>query len=191
GLIMIVVGLVLLVACSNLANLLLARLTSRRREIAVRLALGATRGRLLRQFLTESLLLSLCGGAVGLLLAFWLVNLLVTFKPPLPVPLSLDVAIDTRVLACTLLLTVVTGVFFGLTSAFQTSKPDLAHDLKEEGTQLRVGQRRFSFRNLLIVTQVAASLVLLVAAGLFVRSLQKAGAVAPGFDTDHAAIISF
>jgi len=191
GLLMIVVGLVLLVACSNLANLLLARLTSRRREIAVRLALGATRGRLLRQFLAESLLLSLCGGAVGLLLAFWLVNLLVTFKPPLPVPLSLDVAIDTRVLACTLLLTVVTGVFFGLTSAFQTSKPDLAHDLKEEGTQLRVGQRRFSFRNLLIVTQVAASLVLLVAAGLFVRSLQKAGAVAPGFDTDHAAIISF
>ena len=125
GLLMGIVGLVLLIACSNIANLQLVRVAERRREIAVRLALGAGRGRLLRQLLTESTLLALAGGAVGLLFAVWTARLLVTFKPPLPIPLNLDVPLDWRVLGFTLGLALLTGILCGLAPALRASRPDV------------------------------------------------------------------
>jgi predicted permease len=191
GLLMIVVGLVLLVACSNIGNLLLARLASRRFEMAVRLALGARRGRLIRQMLTESVLLGLVGGGTGLLLAYWLSRLLVTFRPSMPVPISLDVTVDARVLIFTLLLSLVTGALFGLLPALQAARPNLVPELKGQMSMQPVGHRRLSARNLLVVAQVAVSLLLLICAGLFLRSLQQMQAVDLGFTTRQAAIISF
>ncbi len=191
GLLMVVVVLVLLVACSNIGNLLLARLASRRFEMAVRLAMGARRGRLIRQMLTESVLLGLVGGVTGLLLAYALTRLLMTFRPSMPVPISLDVTIDARVLAFTLLLSLATGALFGLLPALQAARPNLVPELKGEMAFQPVGHRRLSPRNLLVVAQVAVSMVLLVGAGLFLRSLQETQAVDPGFTTRQAAIISF
>ena len=189
GLLMTVVGLVLLLACTNLANLLLARATERRREIAVRLALGATRFRLVRQLLTESLLLAFAGGALGLLPAFWLVGLVATFKLPLNVPLAIDISVDYRVFIFTFLLSVTTGVLFGLLPALQATRADLVPSLKEEVSF--GGHRQSWLKNGLIVAQVSLSLVLLVGGGLMMRALEKAQTISLGFDPQHAVEVAF
>jgi macrolide transport system ATP-binding/permease protein len=189
GLLMLMVGLVLLLACTNLANLLLARASERRREVAVRLALGAGRFRLVRQLLTESMLLSLAGGALGLLLALWLADLAVTLKPPVDVPLALDLHIDYRVLIFTGAVSLLTGVLFGLLPALQSTKADLIATLKDEFAVS--GHRRAWLKNGMIVFQVALSLVLLVGGGLMLRSLQKTQTIDLGFDPHNAVSLSF
>lgn len=181
GLLMVVVALVLLIACSNIANLLLARAADRHREIAVRLALGAGRGRLIRQLLSESLLLALAGGVAGLLLADWLVRLIVGFRPPLPVPLSLDLSVDARVLAFNFAVATAAGLLCGLAPALRGSRPRLVPALKGEAEFLGRRYRKLGLRNVLVVAQVAVSTVLLLGAGLFVRSLIAAQSIDPGF----------
>ena len=183
GLLLAVVGIVLLIACANVANLLLARASARRKEIAIRLAMGASRGRLVRQLLTESVLLSLAGGSLGLLLALWTSDVLKSTSPAGGMfSFTLDSRLDVRVLTFTFLLSLATGVIFGLAPALQASRPDLLPALKDEVSSAAPGLRRFSLRNLLVVAQVALSLVLLIGAGLFLRSLQNAQAIDPGFD---------
>ncbi len=181
GLLMVVVGLVLLIACSNIANLFLARASDRRRELAVRLALGSGRGRLIRQLLTESLLVAFSGGLLSLLFANWAAQGLLSFRPPIPVPISLDLGIDFRVIGFTLMLATVTGILCGLAPALKASKPDLIPALK--GSDITVGKdyRRFGLRNLLVVGQVMVSTLLLIGSGLFIRSLMNAQAIDPGF----------
>ena len=189
GLLMAVVGLVLLLACTNLANLLLARATERRREIAVRLALGASRFRLVRQLMTESLLLAFAGGALGLLPAFWLGNLVTAFKLPLNVPLAIEIFIDYRVFIFTFLLSLATGVLFGLLPALQATRTDLVPSLKDEVSF--GGHRRSWLKSSLIVAQVSLSLVLLVGGGLMMRALEKAQTINLGFDPQHAVEVAF
>ena len=183
---MTVVGLVLLIACGNLANLLLARASTRGREIAVRLALGATRARLLRQLLTESLLLSLGGGIVGVGVAAACGRWLVSYTPPVPMPLNVAITLDGRILGFALALSVATGLVFGLVPALRASRPDLVPRLKEqEGPAPRFhALRLFGLRNVLVASQVAVSFVLLIGAGLLVRSLVNAETTDLGF-TDH------
>lgn len=189
GLLMAVVGLVLLLACTNLANLLLARATERRREVAVRLAVGASRFRVVRQLLTESLLLALIGGALGLVPALWLVNLAMAIKVPPSIPLSFELQIDYRVYLFTLLLSLLTGVLFGLLPALQATKIDQISALKNEVSFVSGG--RSWLKSGLIVLQVSLSLVLLVGGGLMLRSLERASTIELGFETAHAAEISF
>jgi predicted permease len=181
GLLMGLVGLVLLIACSNVANLLLVRASERRKEIAIRLAIGAGRGRLIRQLLTESLLLALMGGALGLLFALWTARLIVAFKPPLAIPLSLDINLDAKVFGFTLGLALVTGLLCGLAPALQASRPDLVGTLRDDTAGPGRRYRRLGLRNLLVIAQVAISTVLLVGAGLFLRSLGQASSIDPGF----------
>ena len=189
SLLMAVVGLVLLVACANVANLLLARATGRTREVAVRLALGAARGRLVRQLLTESLLLSAVSGAAGLLLAVWITRAIGAFTPPVPLPVPLDPSINVTVLFFTTTLSMATGLIFGLVPALRATRPDLVPALKSETGQL-AGGRRFNAGHALVVMQVALSLLLLVAAGLFVRTLQQSQLVHLGFDPDRVVVTS-
>jgi predicted permease len=178
-----VVGLVLLIACANIANLLLVRAASRRREIAVRLALGASRWRVVRQLLTESLLLALAGGMVASLLTLWSAELLARLFSLIPEDTgALDFSPDARVFGFALLLSLLTGVAFGLAPALQASRPDIGPALKGENASAG-GARRLNLRNALVVAQVAASLVLLVCAGLFLRSLREAATVETGFET--------
>ncbi|MGI9625618.1 MAG: ABC transporter permease [Longimicrobiales bacterium] len=186
ALLLSVVGLVLLVACTNLAGFLLARAEERKQEIAVRLALGATRGNLIRQLLFESTLLGLLGGVVGLVLAVWTVDLVTGFQPPLPVPINLDFALDRRVLTWTGLISVGAGLLFGLFPALQASRPELVAALKGEGSR---GGRRISLRDGLVIAQVSLSILLLVGAGLFLRSLGRAQGADPGFYTGTAALV--
>jgi predicted permease len=190
ALLMTVVGLLLLIVCTNLANLLLARALARRKEIAIRLAVGAGRGRLVRQLLTESVLLSMLGGALGLLVAWGTLKLLVGFQPPILIKLSLDLGIDTRVLAFTFFVALAAGVLFGLAPALQTTRPQLTPALKDELEAVTRKRRRFGLRGSLVVLQVAVSLVLLVGAGLFVRSLIGAQRIDPGFERQQAAIMT-
>ena len=190
-LLMAVPGLVLLVACANVANLFLARATGRTREIAVRLAVGASRGRLLRLLLAESLTLSAAGGIAGLLLAWWTLRLVQGWTPPgLPLPVALDLGMDQRVVWFTLAMSLATGVVFGLAPALQATRPSLVPALKDEAIGGLRSYRRFGMRNVLVVTQVAVSLVLLTAAGLFVRSLQRAQDIDPGFERERAIIVN-
>ncbi len=187
-----VVGIVLLIACANVANLLLARAATRRKEIAVRLALGASRLRLVRQLLTESLLLALLGAAAGLLLAWWINRLLMAFKPPLPAAwgFQVELLLDAPVLGFTLLLSLLVSVFFGLAPAWQASRPDVIPALKDEaGVSGR--RHQFNLRNALVVAQLAVSLMLLIGAGLFVRSLQHLQTIDPGFETANRLTVSF
>ncbi|HKQ89346.1 MAG TPA: ABC transporter permease, partial [Blastocatellia bacterium] len=184
-----VVGLVLLIACANVANLLLARAAARRKEIAVRLALGAGRMRLIRQLLTESFLLALLGAVAGLLIAFWINQALMALEPPVPAAwnFQIDLRLDAAALGFTVLLTFVTALLFGLAPALQASKPDLVLALKDEAPALapvRRYLRWLSLRNALVVAQVAVSLVLLVGAGLFIRSLQHVQRLDLGFKTE-------
>ena len=175
-------ALVLLIACTNLANLLLARAAARRKEIAVRLSLGATRRRLVMQLLTESLLLALAGGALGWLLARWIVDLVTSLKPPVDFALTIRLALDWRVLLFTMIVSVVTGVLFGLAPALQVTRPDLVPALKDGSLS---GSGRSRLRNVLVVAQIAPSLALLVGAGLMVRTLQQIKAVGPGFEVER------
>jgi len=193
GLLGAVVGVVLLIACANVANLLLARASVRRKEIAVRLALGASRLRLLRQLLTESFLLALLGAGAGLLLAYWLNRALTAFIPPAQPPWTylLDLRLDAQVLSWTLLLTFVTSLLFGLAPALEASKPDLVPALKDEAGADTRRKRRLNLRGGLVVAQVAISLVLLICAGLFARSLQELQAVDPGFRAENGLTLSF
>jgi predicted permease len=191
GVLMTVVGLVLIIACANVANLLLARASARQKEIAVRLSLGASRRRLIGQLLSEGVLLALIGGASGLLLAYWAQGLLWSFRPPFLQPDAVDLSPDTRVLLFTLAVSLVTGVLFGLAPAIQASRPDLVVELKEKSSAPTGSGRVFSTRNLLVAAQVALSLVALVGAGLFLRSLQNAQRINPGFDAEHLATLTF
>ncbi len=191
GLLMTVVTLVLLVACANVANMLLARAAARRKEIAVRLALGASRWRVVRQLLTESLLLALAGGAAGLLLALWSVDLLQSLLPQSTIGMraAVDTSPDVRVFAYTLLLSLLTGIVFGLVPALQASKPNLVPALKDEAVGF--SRRRLSLRNLLVVAQIAVSLLLLVAAGLFIRNLQNTQHADPGFQIEDGFVMTY
>lgn len=176
------IGLVLLIACTNVANLLLARSAGRRREIAIRQAIGASRSRLVRQLLTESILLGLLGGGVGLLLAFWGVRSLIKLSPNIP---RLDqTSIDLRVLSATLLLSLVTAVLFGILPALRITRSELNEALKPGGkiTSWRDGAR---IRNSLVIAETALALMLLVGAGLLIRSFLHVQKVDPGFDPDH------
>jgi len=178
-----VVGAVLLIACANIANLLLSRAASRRRELAVRLAIGASRARLVRQLLTESVVLSLIGGVGGVALA-WAVIQAVEAAPPPPgaLPLAFDFAIDRRVLLFSVGLSFVTGILFGVAPALKASRPGLVSALKDASTPGDDRGARFEMKKVLVVAEVALSLLLLIAAGLFVRSLQSARAIDPGFE---------
>ncbi|HEU4769963.1 MAG TPA: ABC transporter permease [Pyrinomonadaceae bacterium] len=186
---MAAVALVLLVTCTNLAGLLLARAADRRREIAIRLAMGANRFRLIRQLLTESLMLSIAGGAAGILLALWMLKALLAFKPPIDFPLTLDVGLDWRVMLFSLAVSLITGVVFGLVPALQTTRPNLLNTLKETAAQGGAGRTRL--RSVLVVAQIAISLVVLIAAGLVVRTLQQLQTMNPGFDPQNALSMSF
>ena len=186
---MAAVALVLLVTCTNLAGLLLARATDRRKEIAIRLAMGANRLRLIRQLLTESILLSVAGGAVGLWLALWMINALLAFKPPVDFPLAIDVGVDWRVLVFSLTVSVLTGAIFGLAPALQATRPSLVTTLKDTAAQGGGGRSRM--RSGLVVAQLAFSVVLLIGAGLVLRTLQQLQTMNPGFDPHNALTMSF
>jgi predicted permease len=192
--VMVVMGSVLLVACANVANLLLGRATKRRREIAVRLALGAGRWRIIRQLLTESFLLSLLGGALGLILARWTTDTLLSILPKLDTQGNtagfLDLSLDWRILLFTALLSFVTGIAFGLVPALQTTKPDVMSALKDETPALAGRGRRFTFRNALVVTQVAVSLLLLIPSGLLIRNLRLAQSADYAFSTEHRYVMA-
>jgi predicted permease len=189
---MAIVGLILLIACANVANLMLARAAARRKEIGIRLALGANRARLIRQLLTESLLLSLLGGALGLLLAFWVSDLMEGFIPVLEYNFVKDFfALDSRALVFTLIISLATGLVFGLAPAWQSSNPNVVPVLKGDPEAARRGKRRaFGLRNVLVVAQVALSLVVLVCGGLFIKSFRKAQTMDPGFDNPNGLIVS-
>jgi len=189
GLLMVAaVGLVLVVACANLANLMLARAAGRRREIAVRSALGAERSRLVRQLLTESLLLALLGGAIAVPIAAGLSALITRVQPPLPIDLGLAVSPDWRVLVFTLVVAVATGIVFGLVPALRASRPDLVPALKDGSATNK--RRRFELRDVLVVVQIAVSLVLVVGGALLVRSIFAAGRVPLGYDGDRTAYLA-
>ena len=188
ALLMIVSGLVLLIACVNVANLLLARAAGRNKEIAIRLALGAGRWRLIRQLLTESVLLALAGGLAGLVVARWSRDLLWSLRPPMFNYAAFRLDFDLPVLAYTLGIAVLTGILFGLVPAFRSTNPDLATDLKERSGRSALRLGRWNVRSLLVAEQVAFSLITLVAAGLFIRSMRNAGEIDPGFDATHLAL---
>ncbi len=186
---MVAVILVLLVTCANLAGLLLARATDRRREIAIRLAMGANRFQLIRQLLTESILLSFIGGLLGLLLAIWMINLLLALKPPIDFPLDLDVTVDWRVLLFSLFVSILTGAIFGLAPALQATRPGLITTIKESAAQ--GGARRSRLRSVLVVLQISLSLVVLIGGGLLVRTLRQLQTMNPGFNPQNALMVWF
>jgi len=181
---MAIVGLVLLIACANVANLLIARATARQKEIAVRLALGASRSRIISQLLVESLTLALAGGIAGLLLAVWIDQALLTFVPSGDTPQTISTTPDWRILAFTMGVSLLTGLIFGLVPALQATRPQLAGTLKDQvgsiagGTSVRV-------RKALVAAQVTLSLLLLIGAGLFIRSLKNLKDLDPGFQTSN------
>ena len=190
ALLFVVVNLVLLIACMNLAGLLFARAVARRGEIAVRLALGAGRSRIVRQLLAESVLLSVVAGAAGLLLAIWALGALIASMPPLPegIRLSLDVRLDWRVVAYTLAFSTLTGVLFGLAPAVQSSRSGLSAVLKDDALAFAGSSRPSRSRRLLIIGQVAMSLLLLIGAGLMARSLRNIRPTSLGFATENVLV---
>ncbi len=182
-------ALVLLIVCANLATLQLTRAAGRQREFAVRLALGAGRGRMARQLLTENVLLAMLGGALGLLLVGWSTRALVAFQPPIPLPLSLDLAIDWRVIAFTAAVAMLAGIGFGVIPAARAGRVEVALDLHQG--RVGGGRRRSRVRALLLAGQLTVSVLLLVAAGLLVRGLGGAQRIDLGFQPDHAAMLQF
>ena len=185
-----VVGVVLLIACANVTNLLLARAAGRQRETAVRLALGASRGRLVQQLFTETMLLAVAGGAVGAVMAYWTSDLLRLFFPPTRLPLAVDASLSAPVLLFATLVTVASALAFGLVPALQGSRSSLVPALKESSGAVSASPRRMRLRQALVVAQVALSLVLLVSAGLFLKTLRNAQAVDPGFSLRSGLITS-
>jgi predicted permease len=190
GMLLAVVCIVLLIACANVANLLLARGSVRTREFAIRRALGASRWRLVRQLLAESMMLALLGGAAGLLVAQWSAGALSSFRPPTDIPFLFDFQVDVRVLVYTLCMGVLAGIAFGLAPALRLSRPDLVPALKDSSATEKHGQRRVGLRGTLVVFQVSASLVLLICAGLFYRSLRHAGDMETGFRNQSVLLFS-
>lgn len=189
SLLMSIVGLVLLIACANVANLQMVRAAGRRKEIAVRLSMGASSWRLIQQLLTESMLYAAIGGALGLLFASWGRTALWSFRPPFLRANDLNLALDSHVLWFTLAVSIVTGLLFGLAPTLQFMCPDLVAELKERTSQAPRSKYRVSLRQLLVVSQVALSLVALIGAGLFLRSLGKAQETDPGFASKQLASV--
>jgi predicted permease len=188
---MAVVGIVLVIACFNIANLLLARASGRKREMSIRAAIGASRGRIVTQLLTEALVLAIAGGALGLGLALAARDVMWRFRPPQLPADGMDLSLDWHVMAFTFLVAITTGLIFGLAPALQASRPDLVSELKERaGGDLRKGSR-FTVRDVLISLQVMVCLIALVGAGLFLISLRNARAMDTGFDTHNLAMLSF
>jgi len=183
------VALVLLIACANLANLLLARATERGKEIAIRLSIGASRARIVRQLLTESVMLAVAGGLTGVALARWIIDSIMALKPPISIPITLELYVDWRVLVFSMIVSVITGVLFGLVPALQATKPDLIPALKDAASQS--GARRSLLRNGLVVAQIAVSLLLLIAAGLTLRALQQLRVMNPGFNPENVLMMNF
>jgi predicted permease len=187
---MSIVGLVLLIACANVAGMLLARASSRRREISVRLAIGASRGRLIQQLLVEGALLGTLGAAAAVALAWALIQALQGLRLPLPVDVAFDLRIDARVLMFSVVIAALTGVLAGLLPALKASAPSLVADLRGEAPAGKFGRRRFALRDALVVSQVALTAVLLVVAGLLLRSLGASQRADVGFDPKGVAAIS-
>jgi putative ABC transport system permease protein len=186
---LVAVAFVLLIACANVANLLLARSAARQKEIAIRTALGASRSRIIRQLLTESMLLSIGGGAIGTLLSFWGIDLLLSLSPK-NIPRLDQINIDANVLCFTLLISIVTGCLFGLAPALQASRLNLNESLKEEARNSTAGLRRNRVRALLVVSEVALSLVLLLGAGLMIRSFTRLLTVDAGFNPKNVLTLN-
>lgn len=185
---MVVVGLVLIIACANLASFLLAQARDRRREIAIRLAIGATRRHLMQQLLVESLAVAFVGGVLGIVLSRLALHVLLTANLPIPLPINLDVGIDVRVLAFVIATTLAAGVLFGLLPALQATRPDVVETLKSENTGGN-GGRRFTMRSGLVVAQTAGSLVLLITAALFLRSFAAQSKVDAGFGAAPGGLV--
>jgi putative ABC transport system permease protein len=188
---MAIAGAVLLLACANVANLLLVRSVSRRREIAIRLSIGASRWRLVRQLLIESLILALAGGGIAMLLTIWTAGTFSQFIPPTNLPINLDVHADGAVLLTTMLIAVLTGVIFGVLPALRASDLSPVSVLKEESGNASGGVHKARLASMLVVAQIALSLFLLVCAGLFIRSFRAAQSVYPGFNSNHVLIASY
>jgi predicted permease len=186
-----VVGLVLLIACVNLANLLLAQGARRQKEISLRAALGANRGRIVRQMLTESMLLSLAGGLVGLAIAYAGRSILWSFRPPFIEESGIDLSLDSHVLLFTLGVAILTGFIFGLVPAVKASRPDLMETLKAGGRGGTMGWRRDPLRSLLVIGEMALALITLVGAGLFLHSMQNAQKTDLGFESKNLLAMNF
>jgi len=189
-LIMAVTSLVLALCCINVASLMLARAAVRQKEFAIRLAIGGSRRRLIQQLLTESVLISLLGGVLGLMLTLWITYILITFLPPGEASFIADVEIDKTVLGFSALISLVTGVAFGLVPAVNASKPNLLRSLKDEALSVGRGASKMNLRRVLIAAQIAVSLVLLISAGLFVRSLQNGRALSRDVTGDQILLLS-
>jgi predicted permease len=187
---MTIVGLVLLIACVNLANLLLARAGVREREVGIRTALGAGRNRLIRQLLTESVILSLCGGVAGLLIAYWGRNLLWSLRPPFLNANAVTLSLDQRVLAFTAGISVFTGLLFGLIPALKVSSPNLNESLKLGGRYGTPSWKRTNARAILVVVEITLALIALVGAGLFVQSMRRAQSIDLGFETEKLFVMA-
>ncbi len=188
---MVISGLVLLLTCVNVANLLLVRSVARRREIAIRLSMGASRWRLLRQLLIESLLLSLAGGFIAMLVTLWTGGSLMLFIPPLDFPINLAVHSDRNVLLATLIISILTGVVFGVLPALRASGIQPSEVLKEETKASAGGRQKARLTSALVVAQISLSLLLLICAGLFIRSFVSAQQVNPGFNPGHVLLASY
>jgi predicted permease len=191
GLMMAIVGLVLLIACANLANLLLAQSASRQKEIGLRAALGASQIRMARQLLTESMVLAMLSGVVGLAIAYAGRAVLWSFRPPFILDGDIDLSFDSHVLFFTLSVAVLTAVVIGLAPAVKVARPNLIEALKVGGRGGTVGWTRSPFRSLLVITEIALALVALVGAGLFVRSMQSAQRIDPGFESKKLFVFAF
>ena len=190
GIFLVLAGLVLLLACMNVANILLVRATMRQREMAIRAAMGAVRGRLIRQLLTESMVLALFGGAGGLMLGTWATGSISSLLPTSTFPINLDLSFDWRVFVYALVAALLTGTLVGVWPAWRSGKTDLGVVLQGSGRSDTAGVSRHRIRSVLVVAQVSGSLVLLIVAGLFVRSLMRAQHTYLGFDPDHVLNIS-
>jgi predicted permease len=188
---MAIAGAVLLLACANVANLLLVRSVARRREIAIRLSIGASRWRLVRQLLIESLLLALAGGGMAMLITIWTAGTFSQFIPPTNIPVSLDIHADHRVLLGTMLLSLVTGIIFGVLPAWRASDLAPIAVLKEDSGSVSGGLHRARLASVLVVAQISLSLFLLVCAGLFIRSFRAAQTLNPGFNPDRVLLASY